>query len=99
MCKAKIQATAWATLATALLAGLIVLGSNHFAHFDAVLVGYTFATLFAVFGVTRRYALWLQRPPTAMYWRRGRRVFLKLFHPRHVAWNLVRVVQRSFGSE
>ena len=23
------------------------------------------------FGITYRYAMWLQRPPTRMYWRRG----------------------------
>ena len=46
------------------LAGLIILGSRKLAHFDAALVGYTFATLFATFGITYRYAMWLQRPPT-----------------------------------
>jgi hypothetical protein len=34
-------------------------------------VGYTFATLFAAFGITYRYARWLQRPPTWRYWVRG----------------------------
>ena len=53
------------------LAALIVLGSRNLRHFDAALVGYTFATLFAAFGITYRYAMWLQRPPTRMYWRRG----------------------------
>jgi hypothetical protein len=53
------------------LAALVVLGSRRLAHFDAALVAYTFATLFATFGVTYRYAMWLQRPPTRMYWRRG----------------------------
>jgi len=56
---------------TAALGSLIVLGSRTLAHFDAALVGYTFATLFAAFGITYRYATWLQRPPTRMYWRRG----------------------------
>jgi hypothetical protein len=59
---------------------LIVLGSRNLAHFDAALVGYTFATLFAVFGVTYRYAMWLQRPPTALYWRRGWQVFFRRGH-------------------
>jgi len=61
----------------AILAGLIVLGSRRLSHFDAALVGYTFATLFAAFGITYRYAMWLQRPPTAMYWKRGWQVFLR----------------------
>jgi hypothetical protein len=63
--------------AAAALGALIVIGSRRLAHFDAALVAYTFATLFAVFGVTYRYAMWLQRPPTRMYWRRGWQVFLR----------------------
>jgi hypothetical protein len=61
---------------TAVLAAAIVLGSRGLEHVDAALVGYTFATLFATFGVTYRYAMWLERPPTRMYWRRGWQVFL-----------------------
>ena len=60
---------------TAALAIAIVVGSRRLEHFDAALVGYTFATLFAVFGITYRYAMWLQRPPTRMYWRRGWQAF------------------------
>ena len=70
-----VRAGVWATLFSALLAVAIVLGSRNLAHFDAALVGYTFATLFATFGITYRYAMWLQRPPTRMYWRRGWQVF------------------------
>lgn len=64
-----------AAAAALVLAGLIVLGSRNLAHFDAALIGYTFATLFAVFAMTYRYSMWLQRPPTALYWRRGWQVF------------------------
>jgi hypothetical protein len=67
----KVRAGAWGALFTAILSALIVVGSRSLAHFDAALVGYTFATLFATFGVTYRYAMWLQRPPTRLYWRRG----------------------------
>jgi hypothetical protein len=94
MSNEKIKATAFAVVVTAILARLIVLGSSNLANFDAALVGYTFATLFAVFGITRRYALWLQRPPTAMYWRRGWRVFLGLFRPRYALGNLFRLGRR-----
>ena len=69
-------AVAWATAVTALLALLILLGSRNLAHFDAALVAYTFSVLFATFGITYRYAMWLRRPPTDLYWRRGWRVFL-----------------------
>jgi hypothetical protein len=73
-----IKATAWGLLVTLLLALLIVIGSRNLAHFDAALVAYTFAVLFATFGLTYRYAMWLQRPPTAIYWRQGWRTFMRL---------------------
>src|SRR5947208_3437522 len=92
-----IKATAWAVLVTATLAGLIVLGSSNTKHFDAVLIGYAFATLFATFGITRRYALWLQRPPTAMYWRRGWGILLRLLRPRFILRNLSHIARRAVG--
>ncbi len=73
-------------LTTAFLAVLIVVGSRRLSHFDAALVGYTFATLFSVFGITFRYAIWLQRPPTWLYWKRGWQLF---FTPRFLPRNLV----------
>jgi hypothetical protein len=57
------------------LAAAIVVGSRNLQHFDAALVAYTFATLFAAFGISYRYAMWIERPPTRMYWRRGWQVF------------------------
>jgi NNP family nitrate/nitrite transporter-like MFS transporter len=72
----RVRAGAWAGAMTLLLAAAIVVGSRRLAHFDAALVGYTFATLFATFGITYRYAMWIDRPPTRMYWRRGWQVFL-----------------------
>src|SRR5690348_17529052 len=89
----KRAAAAWGLLATAILGGLIVIGSRNLNHFDAALVGYTFATLFATFGIAYRYAMWLQRPPTRMYWRRGWRVFL---HPLHAGRNLIELGRRFF---
>ncbi len=71
----RIAAAAWATLVTLLLCAAIVVGSRNLQNFDAALVGYTFATLFATFGITYRYAMWLDRPPTRMYWRRGWQAF------------------------
>lgn len=91
MAREKWKAIAWGVVVTALLAVLIILGSRRLAHFDAALVGYTFATLFAVFGITYRYAMWLQRPPTAMYWRRGWQVFL---YPRHLVRNVLTFFKR-----
>jgi hypothetical protein len=72
-----VKALVWAFLITGAVAVLIVLGSRRLEHFDAALVAYTFATLFAIFGLTFRYAVWLQRPSTAVYWRRGWQVFFR----------------------
>lgn len=72
-----IKATIWGILMTLLLAALILTGSRNLSHFDAALVAYTFAVLFATFGLTYRYSMWLQRPPTALYWKRGWQVFFK----------------------
>jgi nitrate/nitrite transporter NarK len=73
----RLRAGGWAASVTAILAAAIVIGSRNLAHFDAALVGYTFATLFAVFGITYRYTMWIDRPPTRMYWRRGWSAFVQ----------------------
>ena len=56
---------------TALLVAAIVVGSRNLQNFDAALVIYTFAVIFATWGVAYHYAVWLQKPPTRIYWRRG----------------------------
>jgi hypothetical protein len=86
-----VKCATWALAVTAVLGVLIVIGSRNLAHFDAALVAYTFATLFAAFGVTYRYAMWLQRPPTALYWRRGWQMFLR---PRALPGNTGRLAGR-----
>jgi len=90
-----VLSTLTGVLATAILAVLIVVGSRRLSHFDAGLVGYTFATLFSVFGITYRYAMWLQRPPTWMYWKRGWQLFLD---PRHFVRNLASWAGRLFNA-
>ena len=87
----RIRAAAWAGLWTIALAAAIVVGSRNLQNFDAALVGYTFATLFATFGITYRYAMWLDRPPTHLYWRRGWQVF---FSRRYIGHNLLSLVRR-----
>lgn len=63
---------ALAGLATvALLAAGIVLGSRNLRHYDPILLTYTFGVLFSAFAVAYRYAVWLQRPPTSLYMKRG----------------------------
>jgi hypothetical protein len=91
--RGRSQAALWGVLFSTLLLILIVTGSRNLQHFDAALVGYTFATLFATFGITYRYAMWLQRPPTRMYWRRGWQVFA---NPAHLGPNLLEFLRRFF---
>src|SRR5262249_5291386 len=91
MTKETFKAGAWGIAVALVMAILIIVGSRNLAHFDAALVAYTFATLFAAFGITYRYTMWLQRPPTAMYWRRGWQLF---FHPKYLARNLAVWVAR-----
>ncbi|HLX61146.1 MAG TPA: MFS transporter [Planctomycetota bacterium] len=94
MRKETVKALIWAAGVTAVLVALIFAGSRRLERFDAALVAYTFAALFAVFGVAFRYALWLQRPPTAMFWRRGWQVFLM---PRHFVHNVALWFKRLIG--
>ena len=81
----QVRAGAWATLWTGLLVAAIVVGSRNLENFDPALVIYTFAVIFATWGVAYHYYVWIQKPPTKIYWRRG--------------WQLVRErgVLRSLG--
>ena len=92
-----VKAVAWGFATTAVLGAAIVLGSGGLASFDAALVAYTFATLFAAFGTAYRYAVWLQRPPTALYWREGWRAFLTPRELPRNLWLLVRRFTLAFG--
>ena len=82
----RLRAGAWATLWTALLVAAIVVGSRTLQNFDPALVIYTFAVVFAAWGVIYHYNVWLEKPPTRMYWDRGwelyrrRGVFRSLWH-------------------
>jgi hypothetical protein len=77
-----------------LLGCAIFIGSRNLLHIDAALVAYTFACLFAAFGLGYRYGMWLQRPPTRMYWRRGWQSFLRRGH----FWQSVRALAPRFIS-
>jgi NNP family nitrate/nitrite transporter-like MFS transporter len=66
----QLRAGAFATSMTALLGATIVIGSRNLQNFDAALVIYTFATIFMVWGVAYHYLVWLEKPPTQLYWRR-----------------------------
>ncbi len=89
--RAAIKATVTGLIATGVLVVLVFVGSRNLQHFDAALFAYLFATLFAVFGIAYRYSMWLQRPPTAMYWKRGWQMFL---HPSYLLKNFVKLNER-----
>jgi len=67
----RLRAGAWASLWTALLVAAIVVGSRNLQNFDPALVIYTFAVVFATWGVIYHYNVWLEKPPTRVYWDRG----------------------------
>jgi hypothetical protein len=67
----RVRAGAWATLWTALLVAAIAVGSRNLQNFDPALVIYTFAVVFAAWGVIYHYNVWLEKPPTRVYWDRG----------------------------
>lgn len=77
-----------------LLGAAIFIGSGNLRTIDAALVGYTFACLFAAFGLGYRYAMWLQRPATWMYWKRGWRSFVR---PGHLWHSLTSFARRFIG--
>jgi MFS transporter, NNP family, nitrate/nitrite transporter len=66
----QLRAGAWASMATALLAAAIVVGSRNLANFDPALVIYTFAVVFATWGIVYHYAIWLGKPPTRRFFER-----------------------------
>lgn len=73
----QVRSGAFATLWTGLLVAGIVVGSRNLQNFDAALVMYTFAVIFATWGVVYHYNVWLQKPPTRIYWDRGWEIFRK----------------------
>ena len=74
-------------VASLILAGIYV-GSRRFRVFDAALVPYAGASVFSAFGLGYRYSMWLTKPPTRLYWRRGWRLF---FAPSRIVRNLSRL--------
>ena len=69
------RATVLGLVASAVLTALVIIGSRNLEHFDSALFGYTVASIVAFGAVVFRYALWLQRPATRAYWKRGWQLF------------------------
>lgn len=85
-----LRATCWGLVVAALLIAGIYIGSRGLRDFDPALVPYAGASVFAAFGIGYRYSMWLQRPPTRMYWFRGWQVFLQ---PSRIPGNVVRWIK------
>ncbi|HJY12267.1 MAG TPA: hypothetical protein VJ304_05735 [Flavobacterium sp.] len=60
-----------ATAVSVLTIIFVFYGSRKLQNFDAALITYLFGTVFAFFGIVYRYSVWLQRPPTWMYFKRS----------------------------
>jgi hypothetical protein len=63
--------------ASAFLTLLLIVGSRNLEHFDSALFGYTVASVVAFGAIFYRYALWLQRPATRIYFKRGLQLFFQ----------------------
>lgn len=61
--------------ASAVLTALVIIGSRNLEHFDSALFGYTVASIVAFGAIFFRYAIWLQRPATRVYFKRGLQLF------------------------
>jgi len=80
--------------AVLVLAAGIVVGSRNLRTYDPILLTYTFGALSSAFAVAYRYAVWLQRPPTALTVRRG----FQLVRRGRVARNLAFVARAAFAN-
>lgn len=83
------RATGWGLVTAALVLTGIYFGSRRLRDFDAALVPYAGASVFSAFGLGYRYSMWLTKPPTRLFWRRGWRLF---FAPSRVVHNVSRLV-------
>lgn len=89
-----LHATVWGFVVAFVLIAGIVVGSRGLRDFDPALVSYAGATVFAGFGIGYRYAMWLRRPSTRVYWYRGWQIFLRpkkllgnIGHLGRIFWN------------
>lgn len=82
------RAVAWGLCVAGLVLAGIYFGSRRLRDFDAALVPYAGASVFSAFGLGYRYSMWLTKPPTRLFWRRGWRLF---FAPARVVQNVARL--------
>src|SRR5215472_15404557 len=91
-----------------LTAGLVVvlglgcgiwLGSRNLRNYDPTLLLYTFGAMFSAFAIAYRYTVWLQRPPTRVYWRRGWQLVLRRPQIRRTLLTLGSAVGSNFVAQ
>jgi NNP family nitrate/nitrite transporter-like MFS transporter len=88
----QLRAGAWATIWTGLLIAAIVVGSRNLQNFDPALVIYTFGIIFATWGVVYHYIVWLDKPPTRVFWQRGWKIAGELGF-----WRSLKSISGLFG--
>ncbi len=71
------RSTLLGVVASAALTVLVLIGSRSLENYDSALFGYTVASVVAFGAIVYRYALWLQRPATRTYWKRGWQLYLQ----------------------
>jgi hypothetical protein len=86
-------------IAAAILTGLIAIGSRGFHWFDASLIGYAVATIFATAAVTYKYSFWIARPPTWRYWWRSWQLFFSFENFRHYSALIPKAIVDLFAQQ
>jgi hypothetical protein len=76
---------------------LIAIGSRGFHWFDAALIGYAVATIFATAAIAYKYSFWLSRPPTGRYWRRSWKLFFSYANFRRYTALIPAAIADLFG--
>ena len=90
-----VYATVWGLVVALGLIGGILVGSRGLRDFDPALVSYAGASVLTGFGLGYRFAMWLRRPPTSLYWYRGWKILLR---PRSLARNLIHLVAIAWNT-
>ena len=63
--------------AASALTACIYIGSRGLRHFDPAVLGYAVGSVLAAFAAGCRFAVWVQRPPSRMYFKRGLQLLLR----------------------
>ena len=84
-----------ATFAACLVLAAIFVGSGELTRFDTPLAAYSVATVFAAFAIVYRYTMWVQRPPTWLYFKKSWLIFLR---PRKLVVNCLKMIRLLFDS-